>query len=244
MKAIILAAGYATRLKPLFDVWGYTVPKPLLPLGEKALLDHILEKIIPLSPTQVYVVTNDQFYSYFVAWSRKVTYPFSVKIISDGTSSNETRLGAIGDIKYVVEKEKISEDLLVIAGDNYFEFNLAELKSLFYEKKKTVLALWDSKDLSFAKKRFGVASINAENKIIGFEEKPEEPKTSLVSTACYIFSAEHLSYLSEVQKDNLGELVRHISEKDAVYGCVFPDQWCDIGTPEQYNLLAEQFFKK
>ena len=244
MRALILAAGYATRLKPLFDAWGYAVPKPLLPLGGKALIDHILEKIVPLSPSQVYVVTNDHFYDHFTAWAKNASYPFSVKIISDGTSSNETRLGAIGDIRYVVEKEKINEDLLVIAGDNYFEFNLVDLKNLFFEKQKTVLALWDSKNLSFAKKKFGVACIDTKNKIINFEEKPEEPKTSLVSTACYIFPREHLSYLSEIQKDNLGELVRHISEKDEVYGCVFPEQWCDIGTPEQYMLLNEQCSKK
>src|SRR3989344_7836576 len=146
MKVIILAAGYGTRLKPLFDRMGYELPKPLLPIAGKPLIEHLIDRILVLQPTEIFVVTNTYFYQHLFAWqkSKSKAYPFPVHVLNDGTRSNEERLGAVGDIRFVVEKQKIHEDVFVIAGDNYFEFDVQRMLELFQKKKKTVVALWDS----------------------------------------------------------------------------------------------------
>ena len=115
MKAIILAAGYATRLYPLTKDF----PKPLLEVGGKAIMDHIMEKIERVSLIDgIYVVTNHRFYGHFVNWANHSGYAKPIKVIDDKTTSNEDRLGAIGDLQFVMEQEKLEDDLLVMAGDN------------------------------------------------------------------------------------------------------------------------------
>ena len=241
MKAIILAAGYATRLYPLT----LNTPKPLLPVGKKLMIEHILAKINELPEVdEVFVVTNEKFYEKFKQWAsqcnnRKIT------VLNDGTISNEDRLGAVGDIAFAIKTANINEELLVIAGDNLFDFSLTTMYSFYSQKGNSVIALFNIKEKLVAAKKFGIVELDSHQRIIGFEEKPEMPKTSLVSTACYIFTTEDVQLLlqcmQELKPDNLGDFIKWLSAKKHVYGWTFSEAWFDIGSHEQYEEVCRRY---
>lgn len=234
MKAVILCAGYATRLYPLT----LNKPKPLLEIAEKPMIEHILFKVEKIEDVdEIFVVTNNKFYNNFIEWLKNYNSNKKIRIINDETKSNEERLGAIGDIDFVIEKENISDDLLVIAGDNLFEFDMKKLNKFFKQKKASVVALYDVKDKELAKK-YGIVDINENNKIINFLEKPENPPSTLASTACYIFSNYDIKELKRCieegkKPDNLGDFIKHLAEKKDIYGLVFSERWFDIGSFEE-----------
>tara|TARA_Y100000310_G_scaffold228966_1_gene231307 strand:+ start:2722 stop:3462 length:741 start_codon:yes stop_codon:yes gene_type:complete len=245
MKCLILCAGYATRLYPLT----INTPKPLLEVNNLPILNHILEKIANInSIDEIFIVTNNKFYLNFVDWKKGVDNS-KIKIINDETITNESRLGAIGDIDFVIKKENIEDDLIVIAGDNLFEFNITHLHNLFIEKNSSVVALYDILDKNKAANKLGVVTMDGNKKIINFEEKPDNPKTSIVSTACYILSKKHLKLLDKciIEKnkpDNLGEFINWLSINSEVYGHVFSGKWFDIGSKEQLQIARDYFNSK
>ncbi len=246
MRAIILAAGYATRLYPLTQ----NQPKPLLPVGGRPMIEYILEKMEGLGKLNtIYIVTNAKFYDHFMRWKARYQSGKEIVIVNDNTVSNEDRLGAVGDIYYVIEKEKFSEDLLVIAGDNLFGFDLKQQYDYFKQQKASVVALCDLKDKSKVAGLFGVVELDSKNRIIGFEEKPLRPKTTLASTACYFLKDADLEELKLLMKtgqkpDNLGDFIRHLSARKPVYGWVFDDAWYDIGSHESYNAVNDIYKQK
>ncbi|HSV43615.1 MAG TPA: sugar phosphate nucleotidyltransferase, partial [Candidatus Bathyarchaeia archaeon] len=124
MKVLILGAGYGTRLYPVVK----DTPKPLLDIGGKALIHHLLQKVAVIPGlAEILVVTNDKFFGMFQLWARQnKKFPVPIKILNDGTMSPEDRLGSVGDIQYVLENEAINDDLLVLGGDNLFDFSLDE----------------------------------------------------------------------------------------------------------------------
>jgi len=145
MKALILAAGYATRMYPLTRDF----PKPLLPVGQKTIMDYLMERLQGLPDLDhVFVVTNSKFAPHFLDWShnpnRSGSGRLAVEIIDDGTDSNETRLGAIADMMYAIKTKSIADDLLVTAGDNIFTFNFSELDRLFREKGSDIVVARDN----------------------------------------------------------------------------------------------------
>src|SRR3989338_10696138 len=153
MKALILAAGYALRLYPLTE----RQPKPLLQVGEKAIIDHILEKLEDIQEIKdVFVVTNDKFYGNFRQWQEEYKGSKNIMLINDGTESNEDRLGAIGDLHLVLQQQDLEEDLLVIAGDNLFGFSLRNFADFFNREKSSIVAFHDLKDLEKIKGKYGV----------------------------------------------------------------------------------------
>lgn len=245
MKAIILAAGYATRLYPLT----LSQPKSLLTIGKKKMIEHIVHKIEYLKEVdEIFIVSNDLFYDDFLQWSKGYRSRKSIKIINDGTTSNQDRLGAVGDIRFVIENEDIEDDVLVIAGDNLFEFSLLNFNNFFKEKKSCVVAIYDIKKKELAVKKYGIVEVDEKNKIVNFEEKPAEPKTSLVSTACYIFAKEHIVLLKKcleesVALDNLGDFIKWLIEKKDVYAYIFKEKWFDIGSHEQFEEVNNYYSK-
>lgn len=241
MKALILAAGYATRLYPLTK----DLPKPLLKIAGKPIIKHILEKISPLKNIEeIFIVTNSRFFSQFHEWGKIFHFHQKIKIIDDGTKTNEDRLGAVGDIDFVIRKENIDDDLLVIAGDNLFGFSLEDFLKKFNDKKNTIVAFHDLKDKEKVKKRFGVGIIS-NDRLIDFEEKPEDPKSSMAATACYIFKKADLSKIrksiSSGKADNIGNVVMYLMKESTVVPFVFDEPWFDVGTFESMKEAEDTY---
>ncbi len=231
MKAIILAAGYATRLRPLTDTWA----KELLPVGGRPILDRIVEAIAQVEAVdQVHVVTNTHKLPAFARWAKGR----DVTVHDDGTTSNDDRLGAIGDMQFVIEHAQIDDDLLVIAGDNLFDFSLAEFAAFWRSKgTSSAVAVRDVGSLELAS-HYGIVALAADGRVVDFEEKPADPPSTLAATATYVFHREHArlieAYLAgEHGADQPGRFVGWLQRHEPVYGWVFDSDWYDIGNHEQ-----------
>jgi glucose-1-phosphate thymidylyltransferase len=221
MKALILAAGYATRLRPLTD----SIPKQLLPVGGRPMVDWILDRIEETSADEVHLVTNARFAGDFTAWAKDK----DVRIWNDGTSSNDDRLGAIGDIDFV----GLDDDLLVVAGDNLFDYSLADYESYWRGRDGSCIAVLDIGDVELAKK-YGIVDVDDDDRVIGFVEKPEHPPTTLCATATYLYDREHVrmvaTYLAEGNPpDQPGHFVAWLHTRAPVYAYRFPGHWYDVG---------------
>ncbi len=246
MKAIILAAGYATRLYPLTK----NQPKPLLKIADKAIIEYLLDgfRAIP-ALDEVFVVTNEKFSQLFRTWAGETEqtgdYPFAITIVNDRTTSNETRLGAIADIQFVLNAHRIDDDLLVAAGDNIFQFDVVELYQFFLKKQHDVIVTQELNDPVRLRTR-GVVQFDEQYKVIGFEEKPEHPKSNFVCPALYIHRRENVllyhRYLMENNNpDAPGFFIKWLYTKTPVYAFVMSKPAIDIGTLESYKTVCEQF---
>ena len=246
IRALILAAGYATRLYPLTK----NTPKALLAIADKPMIEYIIEKIDRADDIKdIIIVTNDTFYKQFGSWLKFAKHKKPIRIINDGTTSNEDRLGALKDIDYVVKQEMIKDNLMVIAGDNLFEFSLRSFVKFFNEKKSSVLAVFDMKEKDKLAKKFGVVKLDNSSKITDFEEKPAEPKSSLAATACYIFTPTDVEELDKFLKthkkaDNPGEFLSYLSAKKPIYGYSFDEGWFDIGSFDQLEEAYKRYENK
>lgn len=243
MKVLVLAAGYATRLYPLTE----KLPKPLLEVGNKTILEHILVKLEAVKGiSEVYIVTNDKFYPAFTSWVKNSKMRFKVKILNDGTKNNEDRLGAVGDIHFVVQQEKINDDLLVIAGDNLFGFSLSAFSNFFKNKNASVVAFHDLKDKNKVKGKYGVGMVRGK-KVVDFEEKPTEPKSSLASTACYFFKKDDLLHIQNLvmmgKVDAPGNLIKYLAAQSEVHAFVFDNHWFDVGSFESLEEAKKVYEK-
>jgi glucose-1-phosphate thymidylyltransferase len=230
MKALLLAGGYATRLRSLTE----RTAKPLLPVGGRPIVDWILDRIRSVSEIdEVHLVTNAVYAADFRRWAAGS----GVAVHDDGTTSNEDRLGAIGDIQFAVERGGLHHDLLVIAADNLFDFSLAEYVSFWRRKGGSAIAVHRLADPSLAS-LYGVVELDEDDRVVGLEEKPSRPKSNLASTATYLFSREHVAllerYLDEGgAPDPPGRFLVWLHEREPVFGFRFDEDWIDIGDPAQ-----------
>jgi glucose-1-phosphate thymidylyltransferase len=231
VKALILAAGYATRLRPLTDTWA----KELLPVGGRPIVDRIVDNLAQVAEVdEVHLVTNARKAPWFHEWAsgRDVT------IHDDGTTSNDDRLGAIGDMQFVVDRIGSDDDLLVIAGDNLFDFRLSDLVGFWQAKGvASAVALRDVGSLDLAR-QYGIVELDADGRIRSFIEKPPEPTTTLAATATYLYHREHVPLIrtyveTEANVDQPGRLVAWLHEREPVFGWVFTEPWYDIGDHAQ-----------
>lgn len=242
MKSIILAGGFAKRLWPLTK----DIPKALIEIGGKPIIDYIIENIEDSEVEEIIISTNSKFEKEFKNWLKNKKINKKVRIIAEPSKKEEEKLGAIGGICYVLEKCKINEDCLIIAGDNLLGFKIKDFIGFYKEKKGVVNAIFDIKDVEKAKK-FGIATI--ENGIIkDFIEKPENPPTTLASTGCYIFPKNDLplfmKYIKEGNnKDAPGFFLQWLHKKQTVYAYCFSTNWFDIGNKEILEN-ARDFFSK
>jgi glucose-1-phosphate thymidylyltransferase len=219
VKALVLAAGYATRLRPLTDDF----PKGLLPVGGRPIVDWIVDNIRRAGIDDIRLVTNARFAQLFEDWADGVT------IVDDGTSTNETRLGAIGDIQFA----DLDDDALIVAGDNLFDYEIADLVRFWQSRDGSAVAVHDVGTKELAKK-YGVIDVDADGRIVDFAEKPEEPASTLVATATYVYTRAHLrlvdTYLAEGNPpDQPGHLVAWLHRREPVYAYRFVGGWYDVG---------------
>lgn len=243
MKALILAAGYATRLYPLTKDF----PKPLLKVGKRAILDYIVENIERIEDIdEIIVISNDRFISQFEDWSKKIKCSKKIKILNDLTKTVMDKRGAIGDISFAIENEALTDDILVVGGDNLFDWHLEDFIRLARSKASFLIGVYDIKDKNAAKK-YGVVKLDRENKIIDFKEKPNEPESSLVAMCLYYFPKEKLDSIKEYletrtdKNDATGFYIDWLTRKDTVYGFVFGGHWYDIGHHDFYNQAKKSF---
>ncbi len=233
MKALVLAAGYATRLYPLT----LDRPKALLEVGGRPMLDHVLERLEEMGVDETIVVTNAKFTPHFEEWASGRD---RVRIVNDGTTSNDDRLGAIGDIGFVLDRTGLDDDLVVVAGDNLFAEDMSGFSAFGLEVDAPVLAVHDVGDLD-RMSEYNQVEIDDEGRITFFEEKPEDARSTLAGVALYFYPRRTLplirQYLDEKNNpDQPGRLVEWLYPRQAVYTWRLPGAWYDIGSAE---TLAE-----
>jgi glucose-1-phosphate thymidylyltransferase len=247
MKVIILAAGYATRLYPLT----LNQPKPLLPVAGKPMIEYVLDNLAPIGGIdRVYVVTNEKFAGHFQKWSehyRGAQSQFQFTIVNDHSTDDSNKLGAIGDMHLVLTKEKVDDDLLVVAGDNLFSQSLAGFGEVCRQKKAPVLAVYDVGSLEEIKK-YNSITLDAAGKITFFEEKPKAPTSTLTGIALYYYPKSVLplihQYIAEKNNaDQPGRLVQWMYQRTPVYTWRVPGLWFDIGSKESLEE-ANRIFSK
>ncbi len=234
MKVIILAAGYATRLYPLT----LTRPKPLLPVAGKPMIEYVLDNLAPIGGIdRVYVVTNAKFAGQFQQWAdayRGAQLNFT--IVNDGSTDDTNKLGAIGDIHYVLQTQNVDDDLIVVAGDNLFSQKLDAFGRVCREQNAPVLALYDVGDLEEIKK-YNSITTDATGRITFFEEKPKNPTNTLTGIALYYYPRHVVplikQYIAEGNNpDQPGRLVQWLYPRTPFYTWTVPGLWFDIGSKE------------
>jgi len=247
MKCLILAAGYATRLYPLTE----NFPKPLLKVGEKTILDWLVDDIATTNAVDEFVViSNHKFAKYFVDWAKKKDFlqgesSPKLAVVDDGTSTNETRLGAVRDIQYAIEKLKLSDELLVIAGDNILDFSFHGFLEFVKEKGTSCVMCHEENELAKQQKT-AIITKDSDDLITSYEEKPKEPKGNLAVPPFYFYRAEDVARIPEALKngcnaDAPGSFAAWLSKQTAVHAWKMPGKRYDIGDVRSYEQVKSVF---
>jgi len=236
MKVIILAAGYATRLYPLT----LTQPKPLLPVAGKPMIEYVLDNLAPIGGLdRIYVVTNAKFAGHFRKWAeayRASKAKLDFTIVDDGSTDDTNKLGAIGDLHLVLTREKLDDDIIVVAGDNLFSEQLTDFGRFCREKRAPVLAVYDVKELEQIRK-YNAITLASDGRITFFEEKPKNPASTVTGIALYFYPRSTLplikQYIAEGNNpDQPGRLIQWLYPRLPVYTWMVPGLWYDIGSKE------------
>ncbi|MBP6609013.1 MAG: nucleotidyltransferase family protein [Deltaproteobacteria bacterium] len=244
MKLLVLAAGYATRLRPLTD----NQAKPLLPVAGRPMLEHVLDKFQDCPEIDaIYVVTNRRYAPNFHSWAASLHGHFAGKpihIVDDGTSSNEDRLGAIGDIGYVLRSYAIDDDLVVVAGDNLFSGTLTDFVQSA-KQRGVLVGVYDVGDLEQIRK-YNNLGIADDGRITFFEEKPSQPISTVTAIALYHYPRTVLPYLHRYlaegkNPDQPGRLVEWLYPQLPCYTYRISGIWLDIGSRETYDEAQRLF---
>lgn len=246
MKAIVLVAGYASRLYPLT----LNTPKALLTLNGVTLLDYLMEKVADIDVIdEVILVSNDKFYNNFLEWKNTYTGNKKITVLNDGTSTNESRLGAIGDTQFAIDKLGIDEEIMLLVSDNYFTFSLKDFYDFYQKKQGDCLLVSEFDDLEYLGKNFACVKVGENDRIIGMVEKPGGiPDTNIGAYASYIYTKDSVKmikqYLDEGNnKDAPGNFPAWLYKRKPVYAYSFVGECYDIGTIEVYNLINERMSK-
>lgn len=237
MKCLILAAGYATRLYPLTE----NFPKPLLEVGGKPILDWLIDDMSKTNLIDEYIIiSNHKFASIFKEWSNG-----RYTILDDGTSSNETRLGAVKDIQYAIEQLNLDDDLLVMAGDNLLDFSLSGFINFAKEKQATCVMRYYEADEARLHKT-GVAEIDDKGLILSMEEKPKEPKSHWCVPAFYCYTREDARLIKKgieagCGTDAPGSFIAWLCGQTRVFAWEMPGRRYDIGNLESYEEVKRTY---
>lgn len=241
MDVIVLSGGFAKRMWPLTK----DRPKHLLPVGGKPMLSYTLDMLLEMEGLGwIYVSTNEAFEEQFTEFLR--VYPSDkVKLVIEPSPTEDRKLGSIGGLGYLIEKEGLQNDTMIIGGDNLFEFHPSEAVDIFMDKGTDIVAVYDVGSLQKAR-LYGIVDRNDEGIIKGFLEKPDQPPSTLAATAFYIFKPDTmqliLRYLNEGGKpDALGFFITYLVERRPVFAWNFKGKWFDIGSIEVYHEADGHF---
>ena len=238
MTGIILAAGYATRMYPLT----LNFPKPLLEVGGKKIIDHLLEDGERSGIERFIVVSNHKFISLFREWAEGKE---NVMVLDDGSVDNEHRIGAVKDIEFAIEKAGINDDTLILAGDNVLDFSLSSF--IEYGKKKGTSCIMRHREPDKARlSKTGVVTIDQSDLVLSMEEKPKEPKSEWAVPPFYYYVKEDLPLIKEgiengCGTDAPGSFVSYLAEKRPVHAFLMPGKRFDVGSIEGYEKIRKEY---
>ena len=240
MKCLILAAGYATRLYPLTQ----NFPKPLLKIGEKTILDWLVDDIDTAGVVDEYVViSNHKYVCHFEEWVK--TKPQKITVVDDGTESNETRLGAVKDIQFAIDKLHLEGDFLVIAGDNVLDFSLTRFIAYAKEKNTScILRYFEPSRERLVKS--GVVSVGQNDRVIAMTEKPADPATNWCCPPFYYYTSEDAKLVQKgidegCGTDAPGSYIAWLCTKTVVHAMEMPGKRYDIGNLESYEKVKSEY---
>ncbi|MBQ7499659.1 MAG: nucleotidyltransferase family protein [Clostridia bacterium] len=242
MKCIVLAAGYATRLYPLTE----NFPKPLLCVKDRPILDWLLYDIDGTGAVDEYIIiSNHRYYDNFIEWKKSLTLSAPVTVIDDGTTENANRLGAVKDIAFAIEKLSLSDDLMVIAGDNVLDFSLGTLIDYFKEKDASVVMRYYEGDTERLKKS-GIVVCGDDDRIIRMIEKSADPESNWCVPPFYIFKkADALSVGKAIAEgcgtDAPGSFVSYLASTSCLYAMKMDGKRYDIGNIESYEKVKKEY---
>lgn len=245
MKALILAAGYAMRLYPLTQ----DKPKALLPIGGKLMLDYLMDEIQTVPEIDGCVlVTNHRFADQFRIWADSRSDRVPCEILDDGTDSNETRLGAIGDIAYTLDKTGLDDDLLIVASDNLFTFPLSDFVNDWKRHGCDCIAVQEMESIE-ERRRFAIAELDEDMRVLSIVEKPQDPQGDVAVYALYLYRRDTLplfrDYLAEGNPaDSPGNFPVWLCKRREMRAYRFEGECVDIGTLESYRAVCEQYEKE
>ena len=240
MKCLILAAGYATRLYPLTE----NFPKPLLEVQGKTILDWLVDDIDSLGVIDTYVViSNHKYAHHFEAWAKSKSQ--NIIVVDDGTSTNETRLGAVKDIQFAIDQLGLDDEMLVIAGDNVLDFSLTRFLQYAKEKGTSCIMRYFEADRARCSKS-GIVEINGEDLILGMEEKPKEPKSNWCCPPFYFYTKNDARLVQKgidagCGTDAPGSYIAWLSTQTPVHAMEMPGSRYDIGNLESYENVQKTY---
>lgn len=244
MKTIVIAAGYATRLGELTR----NFPKPLLQIGQSSILGRMLDDIDRIPEiTEHIVITNHKFAHHFEEWKQSVHYQKPITIVDDGTETNETRLGAVCDLLYAMDKLQIDDDLLVVAADNILFFSFQEFVDFAREKQTSCIMCHEQPELAKLQ-RTGVVELDAAGRVLGMEEKPQQPKSHWAVPPFYIYLRGDLDLVRHsvengCGKDAPGNLAHYMVDHTTMHAWPMSAGRFDIGSLDTYHEACERFGK-
>ena len=240
MKCLILAAGYATRLYPLTE----NFPKPLLKVGEKTILDWLVDDIAQSGHVDEYVViSNHKFAHHFTQWAQ--TKPYPITVVDDGTDSNETRLGAVKDVQFAIDRLGLDSDMLVIAGDNVLDFSLNHFIRYALEKKTSCIMRYYEPDVQRLKKS-GVVRFDSGDLVQEMTEKSPEPATNWCCPPFYYYTKQDSHRIPDgiaagCGTDAPGSYIAWLCTVTDVHAMEMPGKRYDIGNLESYAQVQQDY---
>lgn len=242
MKNIVIAAGYATRLGELTR----NFPKPLLQIGDSTILGRMLDDIDTIPEIDEHIiVTNHRFAPFFEEWASSQSYTKPITIVDDGTSTNETRLGAVNDLLYTMDKLDIDDDILVVAADNILMFSFQEFIDFALEKESSCIMCHEQQNIEKLQ-RTGVVLLDENKRVLDMEEKPQSPKSHWAVPPFYIYLKKDLELVrnsieSGCGKDAPGNLAHYMVEHTLMHAWKMSGGRFDIGSLDSYEEAKLMF---
>ncbi len=244
MKTIVIAAGYATRLGELTK----NFPKPLLKIGDNTILGRLLDDIDPIAAINEHIIiTNHRFAPIFEKWAKEQHYTKPVTILDDGTSSNETRLGAVGDLLFAIEHMALKEDILVVAADNLLFFHFQDFVD-FAKENGTSCIMYHEQPSIEKLQRTGVVVLDENNKVLEMAEKPQVPKTHHAVPPFYLYMQKDFDLIRHCLEngcgnDAPGNLAHYLVEHTTMHAWPMNGGRLDIGSLDTYYEACEKYGK-